>query len=94
MRNLVSSLSLLLAVSALAACAPKVYVIDRQTVLEQESAGEWPEFEKDLYAKTPQSTATPLTSTKVSAAHARLYNVLDGELVEKNRSSTDKAIKK
>ncbi len=27
------------------ACAPKVYVLDRQTVLEEEASADWPELE-------------------------------------------------
>ncbi len=63
-------------------CTPKVYVIDRQTVLQEEAAGEWPEFEKSLVPlvkhKDPirfsQSPATESDKSK------RLYRVLNGEM--------------
>ena len=35
----------LLSALALVACAPKVYIIERTTVLEEEAAGQWPDLE-------------------------------------------------
>lgn len=61
-------------------CAPKVYVIDRQTVLEEEAAGEWPEFDKDLLKKNSSAGAIPLGTAPLNARRARLYNVLNGNL--------------
>jgi hypothetical protein len=68
-------------------CTPKVYVIDRQTVLEDEAAGEWPQFEKDLLPKSAARSPTPFFKTKTTAHKAKLYNILNGELVSENAAS-------
>jgi hypothetical protein len=68
-------------------CTPKVYVIDRQTVLEDEAAGEWPQFEKDLSPKSAARSPTPFSKTKTTAHKAKLYNILNGELVSKNTAA-------
>jgi hypothetical protein len=60
-----------------AACSIKVYRVDQQTVLEDEAAGEWPEFEKEILGKTQASTPTPFPTIGVSERKARLYNVLN-----------------
>lgn len=65
----------------LAACSPKVYVIDRQTMLEQDAAGEWPQFEKDLLSRSASQGPTPFGKRPPSLEQRRLYNVLNGELV-------------
>jgi hypothetical protein len=65
----------------LMACAPKIYIIDRQTVLEQEAAGEWPQFEKEIVAKSLASGPTAFPKVPVTTAKKRLYQVLNGELV-------------
>lgn len=53
---------------ALVACAPKIYVIERTTVLEEEAAGGWPELEtrwKKVAVKTaPQAVKTEEASEK------------------------------
>ena len=71
---------LLLLASLATACAPKIYVVDRQTVLEEEAAGEWPQFEKDLVRKSKAQGPTPFTKTPMNASRSRLYNVLNGEV--------------
>lgn len=62
------------------ACVPKVYVIDRQTVLEDEAAGEWPEFERELLKKSKSHGPTPFSKVPTSKNRERLYNVLNGSL--------------
>ncbi len=62
------------------ACAPKIYVIDRQTVLEEEAAGDWPQFEKDVIERAKKQGPTPLSKVPENARRKRLYSVLHGEL--------------
>lgn len=69
------------------ACSPKIYVIDRQTVLEQEAAGQWPQFEKDLVNRLKAQGPTPLQQVPINAQRARLYNVLNGELTSSNEAA-------
>ena len=67
---------------ALAACSPKIYVIDRQTVLEQEAAGDWPRFERQLVGKSLASGPEPIGKLPPTPQQKRLYNVLNGELAK------------
>ena len=74
-------LSILCIGLAAAGCAPKIYVIDRQTVLEQEAAGEWPDFERALIANSLAASPTAFKKAALTAATSRRLNVLNGELV-------------
>jgi hypothetical protein len=60
-------------------CAPKIYLIDRQTVLEEEAAGEWPEFEKKLIEQSQAKGPTPYSKADLGARNQPLYEVLNGE---------------
>ncbi len=62
-------------------CAPTIHVIDRHTVLEDEAAGVWPDFEKQLKVGSTDPLPVPFPKTAVNARKKRLYNVLDAELV-------------
>lgn len=74
-------------------CAPKIYVIDRQSVFEQESAGEWPQFEKEILGTSVAEGPTPFAKVSLTEKKARLYKVLNGELVAQPEPS-NKAQKK
>ncbi len=80
MKSLAHVFSLILSAVVFSACVPKIYVIDRQTVLESEAAGEWPMFEKDVLGLSKAPGPTALSHTPASAGRQRLYNVLNGEL--------------
>ena len=64
-----------------AGCIPKIYVIDRQTVLENEAAGEWPQFEKKLLPATQQKTPTALEKTQETKSKHRQLRILNGTVV-------------
>src|SRR5437868_5580702 len=68
-------------------CSPKIYLVDRQTVLEEEAAGEWPEFEKDLLEKSKSERPSLLPKTTTSTKDNRPYHVLNGEVVRSKSSS-------
>ncbi len=70
---------LLAAGTALSGCAAKVYMLDRQTVLEEEAAGEWPEMEARLRKQAKVQGATAFPAVEQSAAKKRRYSVLNGE---------------
>ena len=70
----------LVAVILCAGCTPKIYVVDRQSVLEDEAAGRWPDFEKELIEKAKARGPTAFAKTPMNARRARLYNVLNGHL--------------
>lgn len=64
-----------------ASCAPKIYVVDRQSVFEQESAGDWPQFEKEVLNTSVSEGPTPFAKVPITEKKARLFKVLNGELV-------------
>ncbi len=64
---------------SLNACAAKVYLLDRQTVLEEEAAGEWPELESRIQKQAKVIGATPFPSTQESGSKKRRTSILNGE---------------
>jgi hypothetical protein len=60
-------------------CAPRVILLDRQTVLEEEAAGDWPDFEARLRDSAKVAGAEPFPSVDQSAAKRRRATVLNGE---------------
>jgi len=72
-----SSVLLLL---GLCSCSPKIYLVDRHTVLEEEAAGEWPDFEKDLLQKSAEFGPVQYPKTPITEEQKRLYRVLNSEL--------------
>jgi hypothetical protein len=75
-------------VFAVVGCAPKVYLNDRQTVLEEEAAGEWPEFEKELLEKSKSQGPTPFSKADSQSRNNHLYQVLNGEPVQKESKAS------
>jgi hypothetical protein len=71
---------LLGAILSLTACAPKIYVIDRHTIMEQEAAGEWPALEDEFTKKGTQKGATFFKEDLDNPAKKRALNVLNGEI--------------
>jgi hypothetical protein len=71
-------------------CAPKFYIVDRQTVLEDEAAGEWPQFEKEIVAKSSAQGPTAFQKPDETEKKRRLFNVLNGEMVSKSSDSKKK----
>ena len=65
--------------AAASACAPRVVLLDRQTVLEEEAAGDWPDFEARLRESTKVSDATPFPSVDQGASKKRRATMLNGE---------------
>lgn len=45
-------------------CAPSIYLIDRQTVLEQQASGSWPELDKTFYNEARTINPSELEETK------------------------------
>jgi hypothetical protein len=66
-------------------CSPKFYVIDRQTALEEEAAGEWPDFETQELKHAEAATPAPLAKTPINESKERLYRVLNGDIVSGNK---------
>jgi hypothetical protein len=86
-RILLSGIVLL--ASGLVGCAPKIYLVDRHTVLEEEAAGEWPDFGEDLLEKSSDLGPVPYPkTTTVSEERRRQYQILNGELGFKQTSKS------
>jgi len=71
-----------LAIGGGSACTPRITVLDRQTILEEEAAGEWPQFDQKLIEQGPKRGATLYPSTPENAKKARLYSTLSGEMTQ------------
>jgi hypothetical protein len=80
MTRLSLALGLVLVLGA-TGCAPTIHVVDRHTILEDEAAGEWPDFDKQLRSASTEPLPVPFPKTAVNAKRKRLYNVLDAEFV-------------
>lgn len=61
-------------------CSPKIYVIDRQTVFEEESAGSWPSFDQALIDAAKKPGPTAFAKVPKSARRERLFSVLNGTM--------------
>lgn len=84
MKGLTKKLALLMIVLlSSSSCAIKVFLVDRQTVLEDEAAGDWPEFEKEILQKSEASCPTPFPVVAENSRKSRLFNVLNSELTER-----------
>lgn len=62
------------------AIVPPVYVIDRQTLMEQEASGDWPDFEESLLKDLRKPSVSMLGSEGKQEGERKLYNVLNQDL--------------
>lgn len=69
--------------SAPLGCAPKVYIIDRTTLLEEEAAGSWPDLESQWTRSQIRRTPQPGASSETSRKQKRLTRVLEPDAVKK-----------
>lgn len=80
MRTLLPLLAL-----ALTACAPKVYVIERTTVLEEEAAGQWPELEARWKRANVKTAPRAVKTEEASAQQKRLTRSLEPDSLATKR---------
>lgn len=62
---------------ALSACAPKVYVIDRPTLMEEESGGDWPDLQKQISGQMLKKSPTAMTTGESSERQKQLTRKLE-----------------
>ena len=79
------SIAIVIGMTVLSACAPKIYVMDRPTVMEEEASGSWPNFTKDLKKNALSKGPTFFPKEKENNKKARVYNILNGDLTSKNQ---------
>ena len=70
---------------------PDVYLIDRQTVMEAEASGEWPQLEARFHEAAPQKGPTPLEKEPSSKRRERVFRVLNGEFPTHGEAATKEA---
>lgn len=67
----------------LSGCAtPQIYIIDRATLMEMESSGEWPLVEESLKKQTQSPGPNPLPKVNVSNKNKKLHSLLNEEFSE------------
>ena len=59
------------------ACAPKVYVIDRATILEEESGGDWPSVDEAQRKKLLKTSPAALRTTEGMGQKEKLTRILE-----------------
>lgn len=69
---------------AAAACAPRVYLVDRQTVLEIEAAGDWPELDRRFHAASRHAGPVTLETTADRNENRQLYRMTHSDAPEGN----------
>ena len=73
---------------AVTACAPKVYVLDRQTLIQEEAAGQFPDLEQSMGQRSLQSGPKMLDRAQLQQKEIpqRAYTILNGELTREQSS--------
>jgi hypothetical protein len=77
------NLKFLLFILLLAGCAtPKINIIDRPSIMEMESSGEWPLLEDSLKKQTQTPGPTPFPKIETTGRKKKLQSLLNEELAE------------
>ena len=63
------------------ACNPELYLIDRQTILELEASGEWPELDQKFKQEALRTGAIPLETTDDKAESRKVFSMTHGDQV-------------
>lgn len=83
--KIVLSFAALLLVSV--GCVPTLVMIDRTTLIEEESSGDWPDLEKTAEQKSVDFRPVILPPGSTEKRKERAYQVMDGDytLTPKNQ---------
>lgn len=74
---------LLISSVGMMACVPDLYLIDRQTVLELEASGQWPELDRKYKEMAVRSGPAPLESTRDTVESRRIFSMTHDDKVKK-----------
>ncbi|MBF0314049.1 MAG: hypothetical protein HQK50_03315 [Oligoflexia bacterium] len=74
-----AALAILVAVTS---CAPTIYFVDRQTLMESEAAADWPEFEASAESRLLHKGPSTLAPQKESMKGKKFNRLLNGDLME------------
>lgn len=66
----------------LGACIPDVYLIDRQTVLEQQASGDWLELDKVFYESSLKKGPVNLRDSTKSVEDRAIYQLTHSDKVD------------
>jgi hypothetical protein len=77
MKRFVQVLALTFTFVSISACAPKVYVIDRATILEEESGGTWPNVDQAQRQKLLKTSPTAQKTSDRSGQKEKLTRILE-----------------
>jgi hypothetical protein len=61
------------------ACVPTIVMIDRTTLIEEESSGDWPDLDKVTAKKSVDFKPDVLPPSAVDKRKERAYQVIDGD---------------
>lgn len=61
------------------ACVPTIVVIDRTTLIEEESSGAWPEFDAQLNKQALDFKPSVLPPSETDKRNERAYKVINGD---------------
>jgi hypothetical protein len=62
-----------------AACVPTLVMIDRTTLIEEESSGDWPDLDKNFDRKSVDFRPSVLPPASTEKRRERAYQVMDGD---------------
>ncbi len=74
-RSTLLGMGLILSGLSLTACVPDIYLIDRQTVLELEASGQWPELDQKYKDMALRSGPTALESTRDNVENRQIFSM-------------------
>ncbi|MBC7530765.1 MAG: hypothetical protein H7318_04240 [Oligoflexus sp.] len=67
----------------LTACVPDIYLIDRQTVLELEASGQWPELDQKYKEAALKPGPAALEKTRDSIESRQIFSMTHDDKVKK-----------
>ncbi len=68
---------------ATTACIPDIYLIDRQTVLELEASGQWPELDQKYKDAALKPGPSALEKTRATIESRQIFSMTHDDKVKK-----------
>ncbi len=89
MKGYITIITAFLLALIISACAPKFYVYERPTIMEEEASGEFPLIEQKMLSKTEAKGPMMTTKNKIADINdenikkKKTYRILNGEFTYK-----------
>ena len=71
--------TLVLLAGLMTGCVSDIYLIDRQTVLENEASGEWPELDKKFQDASLKPGPISLEKTRDTVERRQIFSMTHGD---------------